>query len=148
VHQFELRPNRSLTLRLAAVFYVSIVATSIVIAGGFAAAGYWPVLLFAGLELVALGAAQYWNLRQGQRREFIQIDDESVCVSKSGCETDTEIRFSRPWTRVELIQASNKLWSRGLMLKCMSRCIEIGSFLTDEERRGLRNRLSTAIKSS
>ena len=57
---------------------------SLTVAVGFALAGYWPILPFAGLELLALGAALRWSLREGQRRELIRVDEDRVLVRKVG----------------------------------------------------------------
>ena len=61
---FELVPNRSLTLRSAAVFYLSIVVVTFAIAILFAMAGFWPILTVAGIEMAALGAALWWTMRK------------------------------------------------------------------------------------
>lgn len=105
VHRFELTPNCSLTMASALVFYLGIGAVSLSVAVGFAIAGYWPILPFAGLELLALGAALRWSLLQGQRRELISVEESRVLVRKTGRKRQYDFEFVRPWTRVELVEA-------------------------------------------
>lgn len=145
MHLFELRPNCSLTRRTATIFFLSIATVSLGIAGIFAAAGYWPILPFAGLELAALGAALHFSMRQGRMRELIRVDEHDVTVRKSHGDQTHEYAFRRPWTRVRLDRAPAGHWPSRLSLTSMGRSVEVGSFLTDDERDSLRGRLTEVI---
>lgn len=145
MHLFELRPNCSLTRRTATIFFLCIATVSLGIAGSFAAAGYWPILPFAGLELAALGAALSFSMRRGRMRELIRVDESNVTVSKSHGDQVHEYEFQRPWTRVHLQRSSAGNWPSRLSLRSMGRSVEVGAFLTDEERDGLRGRLTEVI---
>lgn len=144
---FELVPNRSLTVRSAAVFYLSIVVTPLVVAVLFAMAGFWPILTVAGIEVVALGAALWWTMRKTKTRELIQIDERNVLVRKSQPGRDEEHEFSRYWTQVRLVRPASALWPSRLLLRSKGSSVEIGSFLTNNERDGLERRLSEVIAS-
>jgi len=148
VHLFELRPNCSLTRRTATLFFLGIATVSLGIAGSFAAAGYWPILPFAGLELAALGMALWLSMRQGRMRELIRVDDDNVTVHKSHGDQVRRYEFQRPWTRVYLQRSAATNWPSRLSLRSMGRSVEVGSFLTDEERDGLRGRLTEVIGKS
>ena len=146
MHRFELTPNCSLTTRSALIFYLGIVAVSLTVAGGFAFAGYWPILPFAGLELLGLGAALRWSLHQGRRRESIRVEDSRVLVQKTGGGGERQdYELARPWTRVELMAARTTTWPRQLVLRSKGRAIEIGGFLTEDERESLGRRLAEVI---
>jgi uncharacterized membrane protein len=152
VHLFELQPNSSLTPRAAAVFFLSIVAMSLAIAAGFAALGYWPILPFAGLELLGLGAALAVSRARGRIREYIRVEGDTVVVRRvgpgrrsTGQDTGTEVTLPRPWTRVEWRVAGNGHWPGRLWLRAGNRAVEIGAFLTEGERSGLRDRLRQVI---
>jgi len=129
----------------ALVFYLGIVAVSLSVAVGFAIAGYWPILPFAGLELLALGAALRWSLLQGQRRELISVEESRVLVRKTGRKRQSDFEFVRPWTRVELVEARATTWPRRLLLRSKGRAVEVGGFLTDSERASLGQRLAEII---
>jgi uncharacterized membrane protein len=145
VHRFELRPNSSLSPRAACVFYLSVAAVSLGIATSFAMLGYWPILPFAGLELLGLGAAMLTCQRRAQAREYISVDAHSVVVSKRGPGWKRDYRLARPWTRVDLQAAGVAHWPSRLLLRCSGRSVEVGTFLTEDERRGLRARLREVI---
>ena len=144
---FEIVPNRSLTVRSAAVFYLSIVITPLVIASLFAYAGYWPILTVAGVEALVLGTALWWTLRKTRTRELIAIDERNVVVRKRKPGRDEQHEFARYWTQVRLVESEASNWPSRLMLRSKGRSVEIGSFLTDRERDGLKRRLAQVIES-
>ncbi|MFQ5635331.1 MAG: DUF2244 domain-containing protein [Gammaproteobacteria bacterium] len=141
----EVVPNRSLTVRSAAVFYLSIIAMPLAIAGLFAMVGFWPILTVAGVEVLALGAALWWTLRKTKTRELIEIDEHNVLVRKKRPDRNEEHEFSRHWIQVRLVQPASALWPSRLLLRSGGRTIEVGSFLTNSERDGLQRRLTELI---
>ena len=150
MHSFELRPNSSLTPRAAAYFYGSLAAVLLGVALGCAALGYWPVLPFAGLELAVLYWAVRWVQRRAEAREYIRVDDASVLVEKcvrdrQGGTSRIEYAFPRPWMQLELRPGKLDHWPSRLLFRSRGRSVEIGAFLTDGERRGLKDRLAELL---
>lgn len=150
MHSFELRPNSSLTPRAAAWFYGSLVAVLLCVAIGCTVLGFWPVLPFAGLEAALLIGAVHWVQRRGKAREYIRVDAASVVVEKClpgrrGDDTSVAYAFQRPWTRVELRRGQPAHWPSRLLFSSRGRSVEVGAFLTDGERRGLKNRLAELL---
>jgi len=150
VHSFELRPNSSLTPRAAAWFYGSLVAVMLGVAGGCAALGFWPVLPFAGLEAAVLLGAVRWVQRRAAAREYIRVDEALVRVEKygprsGGRPSPAAYTFHRPWTRVELRRGRREHWPSQLLFRSRSESVEVGAFLTEGERRGLRDRLAEVL---
>jgi len=142
---FELSPNCSLSPRSATLFYASVVAVCLPVAVACAAAGFWPVLPFAGLELAGLAVALRLSLRRGQVRETIRIDEREVTVGRASGREHSEHRFARPWTRVQLRKANVASWPSRLLVGAMGRSVEVGAFLTEGERRRLGRRLAEVI---
>ncbi len=150
MYSFELRPNSSLTPRAAAWFYGSLGALLLCIAIGCAALGYWPVLPFAGLELAVLYWAVMWVQRRAEAREYIRVDDTSVLVEKCvrdrrGATSRIAYAFQRPWTQLEFRTGRPAHWPSRLLFRSRGRSVEIGAFLTDGERRGLKDRLAELL---
>ena len=150
MHSFELRPNSSLTPRAAAWFYGSLVALLLCVAVGCTALGFWPVLPFAGLEAAVLLGAVSWVQRRAAAREYIRVDAASVVVekcrgSRRGDHDRIAYAFPRPWTRVELERGRQAHWPSRLLFSSRGRSVEVGAFLTDGERRGLKNRLAELL---
>jgi uncharacterized membrane protein len=145
VHFLELSPNCSLTTRTATFFYVPICAVTLLTAVAFAVRGMWPILPFAGLEVLGLAWALAFSLRQGRVREYIRIDERDIEIRKSDGSRDERYRFARPWARVELRPAPCRTWPSRLVVGAMGRSVEIGAFLTETERRRLQVRLVELI---
>jgi uncharacterized membrane protein len=146
VHVFELSPNCSLTPRSATLFFASVAAVCLPVAIACAVAGLWPVLPFAGAELLGLGLALHLSLRRGRVREYIRIDERDVTVGRREAERAVEHRFARPWTRVQLRRARVATWPSRLVVGAMGRSVEVGAFLTEGERRRLGRRLAEVIR--
>lgn len=150
MHSFELRPNSSLTPRAAAWFYGTLMAILLCIGIGCAALGFWPVLPFAGLELAVLYWAVRWVQRRTEAREYIRVDDTSVRIekyarSREGATRHRAYSFARPGTQLELRAGDPAHWPSRLLFRSRGRSVEIGAFLTDGERRGLKNRLAEVL---
>jgi uncharacterized membrane protein len=140
-----LAPHRSLSRREARWFLASLCVPSLTIALLMTARGYWPVLPFAGLELAAVAAALWFNMRQAG-------DTQQIVVSEDGVTIETRCRgriihseFSRHWARVKLRRAKTPWHPSRLTIESHGRSCELGSFLTEEARCALAGRLRRLI---
>lgn len=141
MHRIDLTPNSSLSLPAAAVFLGSVAAGPVFIALIFAAQGYWPMLPFAGLELLFLGWALWVSMRRGRHRDCVLLDDEHVIVEKHRRQRRERVEFPRGWARVALEQPASRNHPTRLLIRAHGRHCEIGEFLTDAERDSLSRRL-------
>src|ERR1700679_4035833 len=80
VVMFQIAPNCSLRPRSAALFFASICAVSFGIAGTLALFGMWPILPFAGLEMLVLGWALRVSLRRRHHSQTILVTDDLVRI--------------------------------------------------------------------
>jgi len=142
---FEIVPNRSLTIRSATAFYLSLIVAPLGIAIFFAIAGFWPILTIAGIEAIVIGTALWWTLRKTKARELIEIDERNVLIRKQAPGHNEKHKFSRYWTQVRLVKPASRLWPSRLLLRSKGHSVEIGAFLTNSERRQLKRRLSEVI---
>jgi uncharacterized membrane protein len=126
-------------------FYLSIAAMCLGIAGGFAWLGFWPVLPFAGLELAALGTAFWVTQRRAGVRELVQVEEDRVTFLREGLGQSVEREFRRPWVRLELQRAPVGHWPSRLLLAAHGRSVEVGAFLTEDERVALKTRLGGVL---
>src|ERR1700744_6702844 len=78
--RIEICPNCSLSVRGAVGFFGSLCFTSFAIAGILAVQGFWPVLPFAGLEMLGLGCALKISLQRRFHRQTITVTDADVRV--------------------------------------------------------------------
>jgi len=141
----EICPNCSLTVSGARVFFGIACIAPCGIAAILALKGFWPVLPFAGLEMALLG----WALSAGLQRRF---HSQTITVTDADVSIDTRVRarcehvvFPRHWAQVKLRRPAARLHPSRLTIESHGRRCELGSFLTEEERRGLALRLQRVI---
>lgn len=145
LQRIEIAPNCSLTVRGALVFFASLCTVSLSIAAFFTLRGFWPVLPFAGLEMLLLGWALHTSLVRRHHRETITVSESDVRVESRDAGHYVEVVFPRHWTRVTLRRPHSPLHPSCLTLESHGRRCEVGSFLTEQERRGLARRLTRLI---
>jgi uncharacterized membrane protein len=151
-----IEPNCSLTWRQSMAFLIGTSVVSLSIAAVFAAKGYWMIFPFAGLELLALGAAFYAVANAARRREVVSITASSVTVEKGRIRSRagyggplSRDEFPRDWTRVEIVDEQDGTPSRSrLWVGAYGRRVELADFLVEGEKRRLARQLNELIKSA
>lgn len=141
----QLTPNCSLTPAGAAVFFGLLCGVSFTIAGALAALGLWPVFPFAGLEMAVLGWALTASLRRRHYSQTILVSEERIAVETRFRKQHEQVEFSRHWAQVKLRGADTHLHPSRLTIESHGRSYEVGSFLTEEERRALAKRLMRLV---
>lgn len=146
--QIVIGPNASLSVGQAQLFMGSMTVVGLGIAGGFAAMGFWPVVPFAGLELVALGAALWVSVRRNAYREVLSFRGERVQVEfgLANRGASSRVELVRRWTRVLLEPGATRHAPSRLVLTSAGQRVEIGRCLTDEERERLKLRVQELLK--
>lgn len=145
VERIELAPNSSLSPRDAALFFGTLGFVTLAIAVFFVVQGYWPVLPFAGLELVALFWALTASMRRRHWRERILVSEDEIAIETVLRGKLTRIVFSRHWARIRLRAPFYALHPSRLTIESHGRWIEVGGFLNEEERRRLALRLQRLV---
>ena len=143
--RIEICPHCSLSTRAALLFFGSLCLVSFTVAGIVAAQGFWPVLPFAGLEMAFLGWALNASMARRHHRQTITVTDSDVSVEVSDREHSVRHVFPRHWAQVKLRRPVSRLHPSRLTIESHGRQCELGSFLTEAERRGLALRLQGLI---
>lgn len=138
-------PNASLSDRQALGFFAALCLLCLGIAGTWASLGFWPVLPFAGLELVAVGAALVVVTRRNRYREVMVFEGDRFRVEFGV--VGMGVRASCEWPR-HLTRAWLERDGRGdthLLLGCGAQKLTVGACLTEIERLSLVRRLKELI---
>ncbi|MGH8317222.1 MAG: DUF2244 domain-containing protein [Steroidobacteraceae bacterium] len=138
-------PNCSLSLREGILFFASLCAVSFAIAGLLALKGLWPILPFAGLEMLLLGWALHASLARRYQSEIITMTESDVSVESRDRAHCRRTVFPRHWAQVKLHRPASRLHPSRLTIESHGRRCELGTFLTEEERCGLALRLQRLI---
>lgn len=137
----EISGNNSMSPRGSRLFYGSIFAFTVLISGGWASLGYWPVLPFAGLELSVLALALYLCRIRADYRELLIIAPGEVTLERGRLTRRQTTQWPRAWVRPELVTAPKRSQPTRLLLCSAGERVEIASMLTDPERQSLHARL-------
>jgi uncharacterized membrane protein len=140
-----LTPRCSLTRAGARAFIAIVGGTCFAVAGVFAAQGFWPVLPFAGLEIGLLAWAVRASMREGSKRETIEIDAALITIGRIDRSGEHFSVFPRHGSRVTLRTPQTALHSSRLVLESRGRVCEVGRFLTEDARHSLAARLQQLV---
>jgi len=143
--RFFIHPNCSLSGRQACVVYLFQVGVGLGIAGGFAVLDLWPILPFAGLELLALGACLYQCMSNARRQEVIQVQEVLVVITKSRHGLTRSWAFPRGWAQVKLLRPRVGWYPSRLVIRSHGNSVTLGAFLNEAQRVRLAADLGHAI---
>jgi uncharacterized membrane protein len=132
--RIELAPNCSLTPSGAMLFFASISLFSLAFALFFVLQGFWPVLPFWGLEMLALWIALQASMRQGGYSQTVLITDSRVSLVTRTRHGAQKQDFARHWTKVRLRSPPRRHGLSKLTIESRGQACEVGSFLTEEDR--------------
>lgn len=125
---------------------LALAVVSLSLAGLLAWQGYWPILLIAVVQLVLVA----WILiRTWQRTwvsEVIEICEDSIRVTRQRHRKKRRCELVTAWTVVELKQPDITWYSPRVVMRSGAKQVEVGSFLTGEEKLQLLEQLQSAIR--
>jgi uncharacterized membrane protein len=132
-----LKPNRSLNLRQARVFFGLVIGTAVLVTGYSWLQGNVFAPIFAVVEISVLAVVFGLVWRRAERAEVISIHPQRVSVSHI---PDLAEALSEPpqWVRLEAQEGQ-------LYLACRGRRVGVGRFLGDAERERLANDLEHGL---
>jgi uncharacterized membrane protein len=118
------------------------------IAGYCAAMGFWPVLPFAGLEMLALAFALVVSMRRNAYREVVSFTNAQVVVEfgLAGHGANARAELPRAWTRAWLEPGAHRNDAMRLVLGASGQRIEIARCLTDAEKEELVSRFRSLLR--
>ena len=147
--EIHVSANCSLSQRGAWIFFGVVAASSLAVAGFFAWHGFWPVLPFAGLELLVLGfvlgVVLGYSMRQGSQREVISVYADQVVVQRETADGRDEARFQRHWAHTRLVPPRGRARRSRLILCAHGREWEVGAMLNESARASLGRRLADLV---
>ena len=144
--RIEIRPNRSLSGRQLQLTFAVIALICLGIASAFAALGLWPVLPFAGAEIVVVGVGFYLSARSGQESEIVSVADDLVAVERHRRRLHERLEMQRAWAQIRLLRPKIRWYPSQLVIRSHGKAVELGGFLNEEERHQLAGKLQRAIR--
>ncbi len=145
--RFVIRPNRSLNWRQTKLVYATLAAPCLIVAVGFTLMGFWPVLPFAGAEVLALAAGFYLCALSGRKTEVVWIKGDRIAIEKGRESLRTVCEFKRTWAQIALLPPRIEWYPSRLVIRSHGKQVQLGAFLTDGERERLARELKRVISS-
>lgn len=140
-----LQPNRSWTWRANAWFVCTLMVVSLSIAVTFGFNGIWIILPFTVLEMSVLLACLYYCVRRTHTTEVLTLTDREL-VYESGIRAPTQRRtFDRYFARFQVTASRHPWYGKRVSLRCRKEQLEVGRFLSAEEKDDLVRHLRATI---
>ena len=127
------RPNQSQSWRGNLYLLCALAVPSLGAAIGFTALGAWPILPFAGLEMLALGSALYYVNWKLQYRQVITVSQDSVRIDKGHYYPRQSWQFPRQRTGLSIVPESHPWDGPSLSVHDRSESVTVGEFLNRED---------------
>ena len=144
--QIVAKPNHSSTWRGNLYALLAISVPSLGAAIGFTLLGAWPILPFAGLELLALGSALYYVNWKLQYRHVITLSDDSVRIDKGYYHPKQSWQFPRQRTGLSITPQPHPQESPELALHDRAERVSVGEFLGRDDAMELAELLRREIR--
>lgn len=142
--QWDLRRNCSLTPRQFALVYAGLCILSLLIAVPFALQGATVVLAFAGLELLAVGAALLVFARHVRDGETLTLAGSQLRVEQVHGGRHLRSEFHAGWVAVEPRDGEGSM----LELSGQGQHVLVGRFLSPHRRPQLARELRQALRAA
>jgi uncharacterized membrane protein len=140
--QWLLKRNCSIAPRQLVTFYASLALLSLGIGAMFWAQGATLVMPFAGVEVLALGAALLLYAQHATDREFIRLQAGRLVVEHTSGRVTRHAEFASAWVRIEPETGDGSL----VELSGQGQRIAVGRFVRPELRRALAEELRWALR--
>ena len=139
-----LHPHTSLTPRGFFLLMAVVGLVSFCAGIAFVSIGAWPVFGFFGLDVLLVYFAFKLNYRDARRYETVRLTDSLLTVERVAPSGRRERwRFQPYWLQVEV--DDHPAAKNALTLRSHGRILEIGSFLTPDEKIDLANALRAEL---
>ncbi|MGV6851248.1 MAG: DUF2244 domain-containing protein [bacterium] len=131
-----IRPNRSMNWQQNLYFLMLLLSVYTIINIFFWWRGFWPVLVFSGLEFLMVALCIYLVYKAQSEQTIISISEQLLTVEKGVIRAHSCAKFQRHWVKLEKrVVNTHVAWN--LFIGSHGKWIEIGEKVTHKEREHL-----------
>ena len=142
------KPNHSSSWRNNLWILAAVAVPSLGAALAFTFLGAWPILPFAGLELLALGGALYYVNWKLQYRHVITLDDQIVRIDKGHYAPRRSWEFTRAESNLAVTPEQHPWEGPALAVHDREQTVSVGEFLNREDSLQLLSLLKIALRTN
>ncbi len=140
-----LHPHTSLGPDSFLVLMATLCVISFGAGAAFMLAGAWPVLGFLGLDILLIYYAFRVSYHRARMYETVRLTENELAVEKVDPKGRTvRWEFQPYWLRVGVEESSRR--DAALTLRSHGKTLEIGAFLTPEEKRDVARALEVELR--
>ena len=143
--RWELRPTRSMSWHSAKSLMIGVCVVSFTIGATAFLLGFPLVLPFCGLEAAFFCFAFYLVQSAGMAREVVKIENDLLFLESGGREMSCKLAANKRWVTVWLYDPASLTAKARLCLRYAGREIELGRFLSDDEKKKFAKVLINAV---
>ncbi len=144
--EFVIRPNAAFNTRSWPWVFGLLALICLTIGIRFAYMGYWMILPFAVVDVVAVGLILVMLMRRHAYVEKIRIGTDNLVIRHIERKNRRRWHFPLHWVQVRLTSPAHEWYARRLLLGSKGKWVEIGQCLTDSERESLAGALKDEIR--
>ena len=145
VTAIRLKSNFSLGARGLLGVILALAAVTLLLAGLVAWQGFWPVLAIAVVQVVLVSWILLRTWENTWAVETIEIGPERIRIVAQHYRARKETDLKTAWAVVESVQPDILWYDPTIRLRSGQRVVELGRFLTADEKRELAQQLKRAI---
>ena len=139
-----LYPHRSLSPVGFLVLMSAISGSSIALGAVFWIAGAWPVIGFLGLDILLIYVAFRLSYRDARQYEILRLTRTKLIIERFICGRQVMQKQLEPyWLSVRVEE--ERTGPDRLILRSHGRALEIGAFLSPQEKQDLAGTLTNAL---
>lgn len=142
-HEWVLKRNCSITPRQLWFAYAAICTGSGMVALWFALRGAWYVLLFAVIELAAVGIAFLVFGRHATDRERVVLDGGKLSIEVVEADRTRSLTLNSRSARIDA-----PIGDGLVLIRCAGTVVEVGKFVVGARRRQFARELEQALRES
>ena len=135
------KKNCSISPKQLLKAYLALCSASFLVALYFMVYGAWVIMLFAVLEMLAVGCAFVYFGRHAGDKESVVLGDEGLVVELVEAERVHQFRLDPRRTRIEIPALRHRL----IALEANGDRIEVGRFLTERKRHQFAKELRSGL---
>jgi len=125
---------------------LALAVATLCLAGLLAWQGYWPVLAVAVIQLVLVSWILFRAWERAWVSEAIDIGPDRIEVTRQRHKRKRHFELATAWAAIEMVQPDIAWYGPRIYLRSGPVSVELGVFLTSEEKHQLAEKLQSAIK--
>lgn len=137
IGRIVLRPNRSSSWHSNRTFIATLTLLALLIGLVFLTQGMWLMLPFSLLGAAAVAAALYRCARNCYRQEVLTFSDDQLLIERGSRKPESSDAFHRVFAKVCVHRPRHPWYPITIAIRSHGREVEIGRFLTPDEKQQL-----------